>query len=370
NDTENIKLASYLFPIIKTEYYNRSDFRDNNQNARMMKRVSSVAYFDRYFSYSISKNDIADGLFTSVAEKTVVTGQDIATVLQSPNQLDRFLEKITDNPNRIANKYDLCSELILFLEKQNWSYEKNNLVSIKIQSALYAINKALLNEPIVSKKNLATYLKIAKNLTSLQALTYSIRSVHLINHDESDVTKRTLNEDDYSKYKEEITRIIQDKMKKDKLPVAEYGDISRELYKYHSMFSGSSEEINRYMKKRVKTSDKAVDFISQFLNGWTGVGDGITHRSDLLDNNFAVYEFWFANDFDASYLYNLIVQSKKYAKYKNIPLEKIERFDRISEIIGKEDINREGNEQNKEFRRVIAQQFIYIFDLKKSDKKS
>lgn len=361
DDEEYIKIASHLFPIVRSECYNRSDFRDSSQNNRTMKKICSAAYFDRYFSYSIGKNDVADSVFTSIMKKPKIMQQDIAEILQSPNQIDRFLEKISDSPECIFDKHGLCFELVLFLETQKQAYEKSNIFFTNIERALYTINKLLLCEPYSSENNLETYLKIANNV-SLRTLTYSIRSVDIVNRDEKDDSKRTLNEKDFSKYKQEIIRLIQDKMQKDELPITEYGTITKELYKYSSIFSGNTKGINAYMKKNVKTADGAIDFISQFLSGWTEVGDGVTHRSDLFDNDFATYRYWFTNDFDAKYLYDLIIKSKKYAKYKNVPLEDIKRFDRLAESVGEEDINREGKEQSDDFRKVIAQQFIYIFN--------
>ncbi len=361
NNEEYIRIASYLFPIIKSEYYNRSDFRDNSQNSRTMKKICSAAYFDRYFSYTISKRDVADSVFTSIMKKPKIIQRDIAKILQSSNQIDRFLEKISDSPESVLDKYGLCFELVLFMEKQKQAYEKSNIFFTKIERALHTINKLLLCEPYSSENNLEVYLRIANNV-SLRTLTYSIRSIDIINRDEKDDSKRTLNEKDFSKYKQEIIKIIQDRMQKNELPIAEYGTVTKELYKYSSIFSGNTKGINAYMKKNIKTADGAIDFISQFLSGWTGVGDGVTHRSDLFDNDFATYRYWFADDFDAKYLYDLIMQSQKYAKYKDVPLKNIERFDRLSELVGKEDISREGKEQSDDFRKVIAQQFIYIFN--------
>lgn len=352
---DDLRLLDDIFPVIGKYCFNHSSWEDAKQN-RKNKRIKSPAYFNRYFSYSIGKNDVADNEVIDVLQKEKIAKADTDKLFN--NYLsDKITEKIQDNADLVKDMNGLCVNLVLSVEKLPTANKKHNLFFTTIDRAIYTVDELLLNSK--GNSNLEIYKEIIAKCQSLETLAYAIRSAHIrFSGDKEE--KKTLTEEEYNDYKQFAVKIIKDKMKKKLLPVAQYGTVSKELYEYERKFTDSANDINNYMKKMIRTGIQAVDFISQFLGEWTNMETGQASRSDLFDQNYATYKFWFLDKFDANYLYDLISKSEEYKGYKDITQDKIMHFDRHD--IDLKEINHSGKEQTAQFRNVIAQQFVYIFE--------
>lgn len=148
-------------------------------------------------------------------------------------------------------------------------------------------------------------------------------------------------------------------IEKNELPIDDCDTTSAELYEFMCMFEGDADSVNAYIRSRINTGKQAVDFVSQFLGKWSNLGSNKHFRSDLLDNGGTTYKYWFTDKLDSQHLYEKLIKSSDFKKFKGIERSNVQEFDRY----GNTDVNvQTGNEKTQEFREIIAQQFIYLFE--------
>lgn len=361
DNDEWLKLLSHLFPSIKEYRSGGSGFVTilNNEDkvlARKQKRIKSLEYFNRYFTYSIGINDISDLSIIELLQTSNIS-EEITDRLLKKNPT-RALQKIKDNLEMVSDINGFCVNLILTAEKIPGTTNKSIFSFSLVENALLTVDDILQKSNINA---LRVYKNILHSCRELSTLAYAIRRVNVRANSE-DEGKRILSKKEFSQYKIKAIGVIKEAMKNGDLPISSYDSIEHELYKYLQEFEGNTDSINKYMKSMVKTGVQAVDFISQFLNRWTNLDSNKSRYSDLLDNNSSTYQFWFDSKFDASYLYKLISSDRAYKDFKGIQQKDVEYFEKRN--LAKKQVNLVGKEQTDEFRRVIAQQFIYLYESK------
>ena len=352
SNAEWMGILRTLFPNVNKYYYRGSSSDDAKVN-RKYKRLKSFEYFHRYFTYAVGANDMSDVYFIEQLQKKDLSEQDLGKLLEK--DYARGLQRIEDNVEIINDVAKFAATLILAVEKL--PRESTGFLStVPVEKTLYLISSLIEQHP--DTKALDVYLGILRSCRTTEALSYLMRRVNVMNNSE-DPAVRNLTDDEFTTFKSESVKVIQKLIDSNKLPIDDYTTVSAELYEFMRMFEGSTDSVNTYIRSRIKTGKQAIDFISQFLGKWSNLGSGKHFRSDLFDNGATAYKYWFADKLDAQHLYDKLVRSNDFKKFKGIKKADVREFDRY----GRSDIDiQTGSEKNQEFRDVIAQQFIYLFE--------
>lgn len=352
SNPEWIAILSTLFPNV-TKYYFGNTITNDDQDDRRSRRLKSFEYFHRYFTYSVGTNDVSDVYFIGQLEQDELNELEMDKLLEK--DYARALQRIEDSANMVKNVPKFAATLVQSVEKLP-SVHTGFLSSAPVEKALYVIANLIDKRPEV--KAIDVYLEILKACRSTEALSYLMRRVNIINKHEEE-SKHTLTKEEFDTFKAESVVAIQALIDSNKLPIDDYATVSPELYEFMRLFGGSADSVNVYIRSRIKTGKQAVDFISQFLGKWSNLGSNKHFRSDLFDNGGTTYRYWFVDKLDAQHLYDKLVKSGDFKKFKGIKKADVREFDRY----GRSDIDiQTGSEKNQEFRDVIAQQFIYLFE--------
>ena len=224
-----------------------------------------------------------------------------------------------------------------------------------IDNALFLIDDML--DKQTSAYRLKVYLEVLEVSNEASTVSHIIRHVNAA-HNEKGADSKVLSDDEFDLFKKASIKKINELISNKKLPIDDYGTMASYLYEFMNLFEGSSNTVNDYIRQRITTSTQAVDFISQFVGKWTNLGSNKSYRSDLMDNSFSAYNFWFKDKLDTKYLYETLIKNNKYKKYVGISKDDISRFERHRN----DKVNLAGNEKAPEFRDVIAQQFIFLYE--------
>lgn len=352
--------------IVQTLFPNVIDQRNNffaspvptAQQQRQQKRICAPEYVGRYFSYSVGKNDIPEDLVSAALQQQGPSQQDFQNLFSSYPH-DEVIREIRDRIEHISDVPDFCIQLVLGAEQAEGAFDAPGLTFATINKVLHLVEEILQKHHIDPTQSQAVFETIAKKCHHLETLTYLIRLAKAI-FENPDPAKQTLSPDNYDNFKRLILEILDQSMAKKALPVDAVGSVAYQLYAYISIFSESNERNNHYIKTRIKTSTQALDFITQFLGRWTDLETGRIFVSDLLDQGSAPYRQWFDKYFDAKYLCEVLTSDEKYQRYQGLAENNVLTFDRFDRSA--QALNRAGNERSDEFRNIIAQQFIYLFE--------
>lgn len=354
DNQEWLDLLAIMFPNVKKHYFGGTFYGEDESSVnRKYKRLRSYEYFNRYFTYSVGKGELSDVEFFEKLESPAVNPKELTTILRKDPR--RALQKIKDNKEVVTDVKVFASALVGALGSYSSSDAREPLQLDLIDNALFLIDDMLDKQS--SAYRLKVYLEVLEVSNEASTVSHIIRHVNAA-HNEKGADSKVLSDDEFDAFKKASIKKINELISNNKLPIDDYGTMANYLYEFMNLFEGSPNTVNGYMRQRIITSTQVVDFISQFVGKWTNLGSNKSYRSDLMDDSFSAYNFWFKDKLDTKYLYETLIKSNKYKKYVGISKDDISRFERHRN----DKVNLAGNEKTPEFRDVIAQQFIFLYE--------
>lgn len=353
-NANNLTIIKQLFPFV-SEIYNSAG-AENYDSLRKAQRLGSEYYFDRFFGSLDEINDVSDQkilrLLNNSEDKQSID-KNMANI--NSQNIDIALRIISDRCSLIKNKLAFCESLLDLVDNEGLTQSRSaSLMISAFNRALFVIDTILEN----SGDKLGDYSALLKyNFAKgrIYIIPYLIRQVVLYSDPNNTHKAVILEPEDLEQYKMAALDIIREIAKSDKMPLNTIEDYAF-LYSYWADF-GDKSEISNYIKKHVKTADMAIDFMSQFLSKWSGMGDNIYHRNDFDKETYQKVCRYIEPD----YFYALIIKDKKYSQYKGVARDTLISFedywDEYTKVIAEV-----GNEHSDDFRKVVAQRFIYMFE--------
>ncbi len=353
-DANSLTIVKQLFPFVG-EIYNSAS-AENYDSLRRAQRLGSEYYFDRFFSSLDEINDVSDQkilqLLNNSEDKQAIDKNMVNINLQN---IDIALRIISDRCSLIKNKLAFCESLL------DLTHNERLMQSRSVSLMISAFDKVLFTIDTILEKSsdkLGDYSALLKyNFTEgrMHTIPYLIRQVVLYSDPSNTHKEVVLEREDLEQYKTTALSIIREIAKSDKMPINTTEDYVF-LYSYWADF-GDKCEISNYVKKHIKTADMAIDFMSQFLRKWSGMGDSVYHRRDFDKETYQKVCRYIEPD----YFYTLITNDEKYSHYKGIAKDVIISFEDHWDEDAKA-IAEVGNEHSDDFRKVVAQRFIYMFE--------
>lgn len=351
---DTLTIAKQLFPFVNDLYSNSSS--NDDDSLRKAQRVGSDYYFDAFFCSideiaGVSRRKILHLLNDSEDKRSI--DKNLA-IINIPN-LEVALQIISDNNNLIKNRLAFCEALLDLAEREKALQQFSAPFSMNVFVRLLFTIDEILKESKEKLKDYTTLLEYNSDRDRIETIPYLIRQAVLYSAPSHTKHEVILNQRELGQYKKQALSIIREIAKNGKIPVNKTGEYAL-IYSYWADF-GSKSETERYIKKYVKTADAAVDFISQFLGKWSSAGKTDFHRGDFDE---AVYKT-ICKYLNPDYLYRLIVKDKKYSQYKDIERKSLETFDNLwdKEAVA---LSRVGNEHMEDFRKIVAQRFIFMHE--------
>lgn len=353
-DAKSLIIIKQLFPFVG-EVYNSAGMKNYN-SLRKAQRLGSEYYFDRFFGSLDEINDVSDQkilqLLNDSEDKQAIDKN--MTNINSQN-IDIALRIISDRCNLIKNKLAFCEGLLDLANNEGMTRSRSaSLMISTFDLVLFAID-AILEKSSDRLSDYSALLKYNFAKGRIHTVPYLIRQVVLYSDPNNAHKAVLLGQEDLEQYKTTALDVIREIAKSGKMPLNTTEDYAF-LYSYWSDF-GDKYEISDYVKKHVKTADMAIDFMSQFLSKWSGMVDGVYHRGDF-DNE--IYQK-VCRYIEPDYFYNLIIKDEKYGQYKGMTKDAIISFEDHWNEDAKA-IAEVGNEHSDDFRKVVAQRFIYMFE--------
>ena len=353
-DTNNLKVIKQLFPFVG-EIYNSAGV-ENYDSLRRAQRLGSEYYFDRFFGSLDEINDVSDQkilqLLNDSADKQAID-KNMANI--NSQNIDIALRIISDRCNLIKNKPAFCESLLDLVNNEKLMRSRSASLMISTFDLVLFTIDAILEKSSGRLGDYSTLLKYNFAKDRIYMIPYLIRQVVLYSNPNNAHKAAILGQEDLEQYKTTALDIIRKIAKSDKMPLNTTEDYAF-LYSYWANF-GEKYEISNYVKKHVKTADMAIDFMSQFLSKWSAMGDSVYHRSDFDKETYQKVCRYIEPD----YFYTLIIKDKKYSQYRGIAKDTIISFEDHWNEDAKA-IAEVGNEHSDEFRKVVAQRFIYMFE--------
>lgn len=336
-----VELLKELFPAIDNAFNPHRNQSVTQAPLKVAKRVASVDYFDRYFTYGIPADDVSD---TSVLQ--VIDKQNADDIFEGLNELvsETNEESVIDKIKQYAKDAKDSTELAIALTNfvNNIS---NNKSSGWSRSPLEETVEIITDMCKSLPDGRVDYIRtVIGKMNNIDQFTMFVRDILL--YSKEDAPEKLLD----SAELETIKAVIVDKIvtfTNDEPPLHERPlSYVSHLYKFWSDLSGP-EQSSDYLKKSLSDADKILDFITLYTSTW--YGGGPPHRGDL---DSAAYEYM-VSVIDAQYLYDKLKTQYSIGDADNYP-----SFENGIAVVG--------NESSKEFRDTLAKQFMYIFEKKVS----
>lgn len=341
-------ILSLLFPAIQQAFGGSSSWEDSAEKLREGKRIASVDYFDRYFMFGVGKSDVSDTEIVRIVQ------------LEDPRRITKELKAIAGSQSarklivgKIRQYKHLVSDKKAFLRGLIGAFDplSNFQESGFFTRSGVEIFSDLVFQTIKDNSDSAMHLvKIALDTcTSDELLTYIIRDINLaITGDNKDSDGVPLLTDaEFTEFK---------KMAVEKISVLAssrkfYGtspDAAYILYQYWSDFDVSNKAVETNLKKHITTKDEVLDFLTSYLPTWTGGKGG--HRGDFSHASYMTVK----KLIDPEYLYAILVKDDS-------ELSKTSQYVKLEHHFDNSSINKVGNEKNADFRKILAQEFVYLY---------
>lgn len=342
NDSNSLDpVLKSLFPIIR-ELYGAQKQQSENER----RFISNPDYFDRYFTYGIGPNDIADSTIIELLNlKNTTDIQDRLTVLLETKDQQLVTGKIkqywqgSTNPSGVATSMFATSKLI---REINGGFFRYNPVESSIDFAMMIISK--LPNKLVTIKQLI-------NTSDLQQLTYLLREVELKIKDTNNTTTPFFDKKDIIAYKRTALSRIRLLSKQYVLHLEDrvYG---HHVYHYWMNLSSRTETEN-YILKQITNTEDVLNFITPFLATWVG-GSG-SRRGNLEYANLKYIDEIIDSDKLLA-----VIESEKPNSKPPLQFPDFRNDNKELSLIG--------NEESKKFREILLEQFLYL-KLNKSEEK-
>lgn len=354
---KRLAILKNLFPQVQQVIAGHGE--EDDSSLRVAQRIASSNYFEIYFSHFDETYGVSDKKIIALLGNAK-TKSDIDEGLSIINEanFEAAIQTINDRCSGISSKLEFSKSLLdLAARLPN---TKTALTLNPLEKVLFTIDDILKS----STTKLSDYISVLHYTLDqgrIEALPFVIRQVVLYSKKHESHEEPTLNEEELKEYEEQALTIIRKVAGEGKMPIDSTND-HHILYSYWADY-GNKLEIEKYLKKHIKTADAAIDFVSQFLGQWSSLMGGSSsdyHRSDL---NKATYKE-IGRYINQQYLYGLIVKDSNYKKFKYISPDAVEYLDRdrARRDEKRKEISRVGNEHTDAFRTIIAQQFIHLYE--------
>jgi len=339
NNEDLIEVLKALFPSVQDVYEKYGGSNMSQGDLRRLKRVASVDYYNRYFTYGVGKNDIADSEIISILSLEEV--DDIAANLKAllenkpqdlaMTKLKTYIKSST-SPQAVAHA---LLKVVHYLSSKKDSVfgrspieESTELIALLLSS---------------SKDRLKDYIKLIDDCDNLDQLTYLIREV-VLGSKEKEGKDPILSQTDLAKFEKHAAQKIKSESGKQLIHDDKYF-VSHHLYYYWTEY-GSKEEVSAYLLSKLTDTDLILDFFTKHLAIWHGGGG--SGRGDLDNATYA----GIAKIVDIQPLYEIIAR-------ENPDSLNDDSFSRIRDM--DDGIGSVGTEKTKEFRNTLLQQFLYQY---------
>lgn len=339
-DNEDLKeVLKALFPSIQNVYEKYGSNNMSQGHLRSLKRVASVDYYNRYFTYGVGKNDIADSEIVAVLSLEDVDGiVDSLQKLLKAGPQDLVMAKLKTYIKSATSPKAFAQALLIAVEQL--SAKKDSVFGRSpVEESIELIAQLLSS----SQDRLKDYSELVDGCDNLDQLTFLIREVILGSKDKEGKDP-ILSQTDLTRFKqhtvERIKRIASERLIHDD----QYA-VSHHLYYYWAEF-GSKEEVSAYLLEKLTDTEIILDFFTKHLAIWHGGGG--SGRGDLDNATYTSIE----KLVDLQPLYNIVAR-------ENPEKLKIDNFSRIRDM--DDGIGRVGTEKTKEFRDTLLQQFFYQY---------
>lgn len=330
---EDLKvLLENLFPRIGNSVFNITD-KELAQN----QRVCSPHYFERYFTYSVPKQDIRDQDFQQFLEtfsngKKEKSLQKAKELIEATND-DKFVRKIEENKELILNSFN--PEFAIVLSKLGHYFSKRSTV-MRLSSPLRRVSN-LIRDIILNvseDERFELSKKVLDESTNIVLATELGRHLHKQNNE-----KKILKDEEHEK----IIGIVTEKIRSDALengPFYKRKETKNDSTLLFNIWEIGAEEgeLNEYMKDVIGDStEEAIQFLKSFIStGYSPTGDELTYARFEIDAYNYVKKF-----VDPEYIYQIL--KKEYASVVESPQsEEVMRY--------------EGD-----FKRGLAMKFAYYY---------
>lgn len=230
------------------------------------QRICSPYYFDRYFSYSIPKQDIGDRDFQEFLASFSEEGIDVS--LQKAQELieatsgDVFIRKIEENKELILNSYD--PDFAILLANLGKYFSKRN-TALDFSSTLRRAS-ALIKELILKAPQNERYALIEEALDQSSNIVLSAEVGRYLHKDSN--KERILSDQEH----QELIELVSEKIKNDAQNNGPF--YMREetrldsalLFNLWNAGAPEDDEVSEYIKEIIDNSpDKAIQFLKSFM---------------------------------------------------------------------------------------------------------
>ncbi len=339
-DNDSLAWLQRLFPRVSNSE-NQQIILNSPKIPR--KRVCRADYFDKFFIYGVSSDDVSDNAILNLV-KTVdelELEKALNSLLSTSEHQDSVLNKIKDStalctdPEKLAfailKQFDILSPETLQFRLPILQTASQLVVDL----VLHTIDPSL---PLA---------KIIRDCDNPEYLFYLIRSMHLFLSNKNAKT-------DFPELWEYLQPIIAHKIQSEaskNILHSKAHPHGHLLYKYWAD-SISRDATNLYLRKNLKNANDVLDFLSQYLPIWQSERDST--RGDLDKEVFDSI----CRVVDTDWMYDLLV--REYPQYKaGCKYVYFNDFDGAINVLGQESTD--------EFRCILAQQFIALVQSTKID---
>jgi len=266
-------LLIYLFPLISGYLDKISYGLGRGEELQKDQRIASSMYFDRYFSYSVPKQDVSDidieKFLTTISNQSF---NDVISSLQklvNPKNAERVISKLRGTEKNLSENVSVKLSKAIASCGRVFPNPEIGIFSIRNawSQAAVLIYFLLLNVP--SKKR----LKAAKAvISSAEPLPFAIECFGTMRPNENKPdTEHAVSKEAEKILGALIVRRTKEESKRSVIYL-KYGKESRSIFQVWYGWSNNKEEISEYLYKTFKRDKyNIVKFLKIFLNStWDG----------------------------------------------------------------------------------------------------
>lgn len=336
-------ILSSLFPAISQAYGSSKSWEDSDEKLKENRRIASNDYFDRYFVFGIGNSDVSDyeveDILKMKDDKKIAKA--LKSIAKDAKSQQLILTKIRQYEKDIADATALLKGLIAASDSLN-SSQQSGFFSRSGVEVLANLIFDIIRQ--VSTDKLKDASEVINACDDTELLTYIIRDINLNFEDKSE--KSVLNEDEFKTFKNIAVKKIKGLSKDIKFYEAPR-KVSYILYQYWQDYT-EDDSVTKYLETSLKTGSDVLDFLTNYLATWSG-GRG-QRRGDFNKASFDTV----AKLVEPKKLYNLLLKDDK-------SLASIDEYVKLEHRDDDSDVNKVGNEKSEEFRKIVAQQFSYLY---------
>jgi hypothetical protein len=354
DDGFQFAVISKLFPLVDSIFRDVAIQSDTDEEVRKLQRIASDKHYDVFFTSIVGAHGVSDQRILSIINSGG-NKEDLVKWFETINvkNYDTAITLIADYSVNIENRLEFC-EVLLDLAERLPKRPKSALSLSAKEKILYAVDKILL----LSETRLADYKSLLQYSHELGRIDMVSRLIRLVVHHDFEIKVQNevfLSADELKEFKELALSIIKKIADSNQMPMNSHQP-AVDLY-YHWAHLGEKQDIDAFIKNHVKTAEGAIDFTAQFLGVWSNMGGSYDHWGELNSDTFDTISMLV----EPKYFYDLIVNDSKYKSSVGITEDKLVSFRKSLEE-GKAQLSMIGNECTDEFRVVIAQRFIYLYN--------